>query len=449
MGSIISFTGSNGIDWNQIIDAMMQQESVPLTTLQSKQQQLQGQASAFRLLSGKLAGLQGVTAALTDASSFVARTATVTDSSALSLTTGSTTPVGTYDIKVTELARAQVTRSSVAAADHDQAHVASAGTLTIGGVAVTVDADSTLDDVATSINGTDSIGVVASVVYTKDPISGTSVYELVLTGKQTGEANAFAIDAGTTGLSFAANSVTATNASAEINNIVVTSASNIIEDAIPGATLTLLKKDAAATISATVSEDTAATKAKLTAFVNAFNDLMNFTTAQAASATKGDGNSIGRDAMMRSMRNSIRETLLAQYSGTGSLQSLSELGIEFQRDGTLTLNDAKFSEMAKTHLADAATLIGGTASRPGAFDAVSSLLDSYMGPDGLLPSTQTRLDDQTRNLASRVTALQNRLAVRRVQLQQQMYAADSIMTQLNSQKSQLTALGQSLTSQSA
>jgi flagellar hook-associated protein 2 len=443
MGSAISFTGSNGIDWNQIIDLMMQQESRPLTTLQTSQQALQGQTSAFKTLSSKITSLQSVATALTDSSTFVGRSATVTDSAALTITPTSATPVGSYDIKITELARAQVTRSSVAAVDRDQAHVASTGTLTIGGVPVVLTGDYTLDELSAAVNATENIGVVASVVYTKDPNTNVSSYELVLTGKATGEANAFVIDPGATGLTFAANSVTASNASAEVNNITVTSATNTIENAIPGATLTLLRKDATATISATVSDDTAATKAKLTAFVNSFNDLMSFTDTQASAAANGDGKSIGRDSMLRGLRTTLRETLLSQYSGLGSLQSLSEIGIEFQRDGKLKLNDATFADMAKTHLADAASLVGGTVAKSGVFDAVSSVLHSYTDAGGLVPSTLTRVDDQSKSLDSRITALQARLAVRRVQLQQQMYAADSIMTQLNSQKSTLNALSAS------
>jgi flagellar hook-associated protein 2 len=188
------------------------------------------------------------------------------DEQAVGVSVGTTATAGDYDIVVNELARAQVTVSASSAPDANTTIVANAGTLTIGGVDVAIAGDVTLQQLATTINGTAGIGVTAAVLKT-----GTNTYRLVLSGKQAGVANAFTVAGGLTGgtgVSFtdtdndglsgnsaADNAVTATDASLLFNNVLVTGDSNTFADIVPGVTLTVHKKDPATTIQVGVSTD--------------------------------------------------------------------------------------------------------------------------------------------------------------------------------------------------
>ena len=87
---------------------------------------------------------------------------------------------GIYDVMVNELARAQVTASSSRQADTDDTVVATGGSMTVGGKTVTLSGGVTLQGLADAINGTDDIGVTATIVNT------TGGYQLVMTGKDTG-----------------------------------------------------------------------------------------------------------------------------------------------------------------------------------------------------------------------------------------------------------------------
>ena len=73
MSSPITFSGANGIDFNVILNALMQQEQAPLTTLQTQQQNLQAKSSAYATLATKLNALATASDDLRSASLFNGR----------------------------------------------------------------------------------------------------------------------------------------------------------------------------------------------------------------------------------------------------------------------------------------------------------------------------------------------------------------------------------------
>lgn len=447
MGSPISFSGFNKVDFNLILNTIMDQERAPLRTLQLQKTSLELQKSAFADLAAKLGALQTAAEDLSDTTTFGGRSVTNTDSTAVTVSPGSTTPLGTYDIKVNELARAQVTATTSNHTDSDTTIVATGGTLTIGGIAVSISGNTTLQGLADAINATADIGVNATIV---SPTSGT--FQLVLTGKNTGAANAFTITnalTGGTGITFADtdtdgisgdsaadNAVSATDAVVVVNNITVTSATNTIDSAIPGATVTALKKDPAATITVTVGQDTASTKSRVEEFVKTFNDVIDYVDSQS---TDLDG--IGRDSMVRSLRTTLREKITGSYAVGGAFKYLSEAGVGFDTAGRLEFDSVAFDEAAETGLADLEKLFLGGGGIDGIFVAVNDAIELYTQSGGLVPAAQDRIDLQVDSLENRIVALEDRLAIRRAALQKEFIAADQLMTRLNNQTGSLGLLG--------
>ena len=124
MGSPITFGGFNNIDFGVVLNAIMQQERAPLTALETQRTRLEAQNSAFATYASRLASLESAAESLakTDGLSRVA--ATVSDSSAVGISSGSSTITGRYEIAVTDLARAQVTASQTIydSVDDDRRH---------------------------------------------------------------------------------------------------------------------------------------------------------------------------------------------------------------------------------------------------------------------------------------------------------------------------------------
>ena len=437
MSSPITFSGFNNIDFNTILNSLMQVASQPLTTLQDHQTALKSQVSSFDALNGRLSSMRAAADALGSLSSLSTVSGTSTDT-AVAVSTGTDAVEGHYDVVVNELARAQVTASTTTAPDAKTTVVASGGTLTIGGVAVAITGDVTLQQLATAINQTDGIGVTAAVVRT-----GTNAYKLTLSSVDTGLANAFTVTNGLTGgagVAFGANAVEASDASILINNIAATSSSNTFEDIAAGVTLTVSKKDATKTIGIDVTPDSSALSGKVNSFITAYNNLVKFIETQRTSANNGDAGSIGRDPLLRALRNSLRTELLGAY-GSASVQRLTEVGVEFARDGTLTLNQSKFDDAVTNNGDDVRELFAGTG---GAFPAIEALLDGYSQTGGVIPSIKDRLNQQVTAMDDQISKMQTRLAQQRLAMQAEFTQADAAMSQLKNQSSSLSSIGSGL-----
>jgi flagellar hook-associated protein 2 len=436
MGTI-TMSGFNNIDWNAVLTAVMQQESQPLTLMQTQRTTLQSQSTAFSTLATRLASLESAATDLSGAGTVAGRSVTTTDTSAMSVSADSTALPGTYDVQVTALARAQVTTTTdqTAVAGRDTV-VATGGSLVINGKTVSLTGDTTLEQLSAAINGTEGVGVRASIV------AADHAYRLVLTGTDTGVERSFTVQnnlAGSTLAFSTTNAVDASDADLTVNNVRVTSTTNTITDAIPGVTLTLFKQTTTPAV-VSVGEDASQMKAKLTSFVDAFNDVVSFITAQTTSANQGDLANVGRDPLLRALRSQLDAVVVKSVDVSGPIKNLAEIGIEFQRDGTLKFDTAAFDDRAKAGQADIETLLAGDATAGGTFDAITAAVREYTKAGGLVPDAKDRLTAQMSQLDDRIADMQARLAVRQAALQKEYAAADEAISTLNSQASSLTNL---------
>ncbi len=438
MSSPITFSGFNNIDFGYILSAIMTQESQPVLNLQAQQTALKSQKTAFSTLASKLSTLEGAIDTLSKRTEFGGKTATSTNDAAVKADASSAASVGSYDIVVNELAKAQTTASITTMPDKDTTTVATGGSLLINGVTISVTVPATLQDLADAINTNDDVDVSASVVSV-----APGSYQLVLTGKATGADGAFAVQSnltGGSGLAFGANAQEATNASFTVNNIAVSSSSNTVDDVISGVSLQLLKKDPASTVTVSVSQDEDAAKDQVKAFVTAFNDLMTFAGDQTKAANSGDKNNIGRDALLRGLRNDLRGAINTKYATGGKYEYLSQIGIGFARDGTMKFDEAKFDEATKGGTAEVLKLFTGSNGVSGAFSALDKLLTTYTQAGGLLPNAEDRVDSALTSIGARIDAMNARLALRRDALSKEFTATDSAISALNNSINSLSSL---------
>jgi flagellar hook-associated protein 2 len=452
VSSGITFSGFNSVDFNVVLNAIMQQESQPLQALQTQQTALKSRVTTLGTLAAKVSDLERAAAKLSGPTAGAAFAATVSDPSAVSVSAGTSALPGRYDIVVNELARAQVTASASTAPDVDSTIVASGGSITIGGHTVVLDGPVTLRQLADAINAAAEPPARASVVQ-----SAPGQFRLVVTAKNTGVENGFTIQnnlTGGTGVSFtdtdsdglsgnsaADNAVQAADAQLLVNNIPITSASNVVENAIPGSTLTLMRRDPSQTVVVDLAPDASALEADIKSFIDAYNALVQFAADQSAAAGRGESGSIGHDPVMRQLRNTLRGALTSAYDNGGSFRYLSEMGLELTRTGTLELNETRFSEAVASGHADVAALFSGTTAAPGALANIESLLSEYTSSNGFLPSAKTQLNARVDRLEDQVIAMQDRLAIRRLALQKEFIAADQAMSALKNQSASLSSFG--------
>jgi flagellar hook-associated protein 2 len=453
MGSPITFSGFNSIDFNQILNAIMTAERAPMTALETQRTALNTQGTAFTTLAGKLGALKSALDTLTDSEGFSPFAIASGDPDAVGVSTTNGGAAGIYEVVVTELARSQVMASTTTYTSPDEV-IATGGNISValfGDPPVQIPPSAlsgamSVQDFANAINAEADSPVTASVVQT-----APGQYRLVLTGRSSGAANAFTVTSSLTGgagLTFtdtngnntygddaADLAVVASNASFTVNNIPVTSATNEIENAVPGVLLTLSKSDATKKVLVEVTESSEAAEKELAGFVKAYNELIAFLNEQNTAAASGKS-SIARDGMVRSLKAELRTAMQQEYAAAGTDYSrLSTVGVEFEQTGTIKINPTRLKAALKASSTSVRTLFDA------AFDELKAQVADYAQAGGLIQGAKDRLKDQIGKIDNRLESMQMQLDLRRMTLQQEFIAADMLMTQLKGQGSSLQALG--------
>lgn len=408
----ISSTGiGSGLDVQSIVSQLVALESKPLEKLQTRNTSLNSEISTWGGIKSQLSALQDASQKLMGLSSWNTRALKSSNDDAVTGTAAEGATVGSFAIEVTRLAQAQSTRmaSSIPATD-----TFSAGRLDISlgdgssfGSAISVDISDgdSLSAIASKINGTANIGVTATVIKTSD-----TEQQLVMRSNSTGAAMGFKVQAfnsgGTaitdgTGLGQLAYNDGSTggmaltqaglDATATIEGIAITSASNTLTDAVPGLTLNLQQLG---TSTVTVSNDTKPAKDAIDGFVKAYNTLAsnlgNLTKydegTKSAGILQGDGTAVG---LLNTLKNMVGAT-----GPAGTIYSrLSDVGLELQRDGTLSTNTTKLTAALanptelKTFFSD----VGTTSTDSGLARRFYDYAFGATGIDGLLTSRSNAL----------------------------------------------------------
>jgi len=127
-------------------------------------------------------------------------------------------------------------------------------------------------------------------------------------------------------------------------------------------TLTLNQANSSSQVS--VSTATSLIKSKINAFVSAYNTLNTFFGIQSQyNPNTQSAGVLSGDSTLAAVRNGVHDVAIGSVSTGGLYSTLTDLGIEFQKDGTLTVNDATLSDALANHLSDVQTFLQGPTSK--------------------------------------------------------------------------------------
>ncbi|MGE0557221.1 MAG: flagellar filament capping protein FliD [Burkholderiales bacterium] len=350
--------GSN-LDVNSIVTQLMALERRPLTQLDSREANYQAQLSAYGALKGAVSTFQSALAGLRDPARFDGVRAQSANTAIVAATAASTAAAGTYTVTVNTLAVPQVLQS---AGLTNTTTAGSTGTITLqagSGAAhvIAVDAaNNTLEGVRNAINAAQT-DVQASIVND----GSATPYRLVLTSANGGTANTLTVTNTLTAgaVKDALDSLTeaqaAVNAGVTVNGVSITGAGNQLTEAIPGVTLTL---GSTGTTTVNVNRDTSGIQSAVQSFVKAYNDLTGTVSALTAfnPTTRQAGLLAGNSAAI-GVQTRLRAIVGGDLAGlSGNLTRLSQIGVEFDRTGKLTLNAATLSSAIESSPADIGAL---------------------------------------------------------------------------------------------
>jgi flagellar hook-associated protein 2 len=446
VNSPITFSGLNGFDFTSIINAEIQSESVPMQNLQARQTALENKDAALNTLGTQISQLESTVTTLASQTSFTNVTATSSDTTITGASSGDGAIAGSYDVNIANLAKSQVTASTTGYAKATDA-AADGGSIsfTIGGnttQAIHITSQTSLSDLANQINNQNS-GVVAAVVN-----DGTN-NKLVIMSRQTGQSGGFTINnnltnSSGTAVAFAVgqsptsgNTQNALDASLTVNGLHVTGSTNTVTSAIPGVTLSLVK---AGETTVSVAPDYTTLQNTLSSLVSQYNSLQQFATQQSSTAN-GQSGPLANDPVLRQVMATVASQMLTAGNNGGQHQYLSELGLQFNSDGTLSFNSGTFQAALAANPQDVQTLFLGTNGSNGLFQNFLKALQSDDNTSGLINSTLTADKASDQNYSDEIATQQVRLNMRKDQLTKMYSAADQAMISLRASSQSLSQIG--------
>jgi flagellar hook-associated protein 2 len=350
-------------------------------------------------------------------------TPTVSDESVLSATSRAGLSADSFaaTVVVNQLARAQTNYSAVVA---DKAAAIGAGTmtLTVGGVAKTITIGATnnsLEGLANAINASGA-GVTASI------IADEGGHRLIVKGP-TGEVGAFTLtanagaDPGLTAFSTSGGMTvgqSAANAEFTIDGVAFSRANNIIDDVIPGMSLTLKKAAPGQGVDIGASRPLDMIKQTVGDFVSVYNQLKK--SLVTASSMSGETTSLRE--IERELSNLVNKVL----SSHGSINKLSDIGISSTRDGLLSVDTAKLDKVLASDAGAVEALFNPRRdathtelSDPGIAFALDAIRDKAVGANGAIDRVSKSLTAKKENLTDQLEKIEERESAYKARLEKQ------------------------------
>lgn len=463
---LTSSTGlGSGLDISGIVKVLVQSDTA------AKQAQISRQTSNN---SAMISGIGSLRSALTafqdamkklndkDAPSFNAYAAKSANEAVIKVKSSNSAVPGNYDIVVKQMA----TGSKVASQRFENGATSpiSNGQLTISQGTDSYDIDvpvgATLQSVREQINKELSAKGITANIVNEDGGS-----RLVLSSTTTGAKTDISVDGipelvivGTSPLSgTGAGFITAKTQDAEltIDGLTVKSSNNTVSNAISGMNFELTGVSAkaadgtTASTTLTVAADNDGLKKSIQTFVDAYNTLQKaITSLTSTSRDKDDKLVLGpltNDPTTRSLLGDIRK-VLSEVGGGDKLTTLSQLGINTQKDGTLEFNSTKFTAAMndKKLGPEVQELFTGG---DGIFARMNNAIDPYNAVDGSLATRKNNLDLVAKNLTDQQAALDRRTDSLTESLTRKYVALDTALGKMKAQADQITSIFEAINAQ--
>lgn len=460
MATISSLGIGANIDAESIITQLMSLERQPITKAQDQITKLNTKLSTWGKIQSSFSTLKDAASALAKDSLWDTTAAKISDAEAMSVTTGTSTSPGSYSVQVNKLAQAQFLSTAAytsktdvvgdgtlviemgAYADNPSAPPAKTFTAKADATAVSIEIgaeDNTLEKIRDKINAA-SAGVTASIV------NDASGARLVIKG-QTGENNAFKVsvtEGGTPGLSALAYDPSAdinadrlmqaaTNAQATINGIVVSSATNNLDNVVDGLSIKL-SKVTTAPVDVTISRDTDTIQKALSTFTTAYSDVISQIRVQTLydEASKTGGPLQG-DSTATGLLRQLRSLAASGTSASSVFDRLSSIGISMKTDGTFSTDSTKLGK-ALENMAEVKKLFATDSDDPtaqGVAIRFRKLSEQITGSDGSISTRTDGIKGTIKRSQASIDQLERRATAAEDRLRKQYAALDQSSSKLS------------------
>ena len=447
-GTITALGLGSGIDLQGTLDSLREIDETVITEKETKKSEFETQLNEFTVLQEKLLDMKSYALELSLQSTFIARNATVSDESVLTLSATEGATVQSTAITVEALA-GKSSWISAGMADKETV-VFEAGneetttfSYQVGDTMVNLDVagGTTLTELADLINtSTDNPGVTASLVDNGDT---DSPYQLVLQADETGEKNRITILTQLAGLTLTEKEGAdgaSLNAQFSVGGIDYQRQGNTISDVIASAQFTL-QGTGSSTIS--VSNDEEKIKELITNLVSAYNEIITEITANTDYDTDTEELGILASTGFADLPYSM-QTLMNTFANAGtdsSVTSIFDLGLSYESDGTITIDEEVLAEMTADHFDAVALFFNGDEDNDieGLAEKMSDFLRNAATEDEGICASETSLAEQRiDSLEAQIERDTERLDKKYEILAKQYAALDTYLNEMENMSDYLT-----------
>lgn len=458
-GSISSIGIGSGLDAENIVSQLVAIKKKSLSKLETQAITVNAKISAMGSLKTAVSNLQDQVSKLTSGSLWNGKTFTSSLSTAVSGSVTEKAVAGTYSVAVSQLAASQNVNSEAFA--KDAAMGKGVLTITMGswssdGTTFTDAAETNKNLVLDDLTGDETLSQIAAKINAKKAgVTATIVRDangerLSITSTETGVSNGFSISVtpvvvgenlaklaynpGATGTM--TQSRAAQDTLATINGIAVSSSNQTFSDVADGLTLTVSQiTEAGKPATITIAQDLASAKKAVENFATSYSSLMEtLSTMMAYNKETGEAGTLQGDAMARSLQSAMRRMLQNVGGANSSFSSLSQIGLELQKDGSLKVNDSKLTEALKDpenmrnflSVDEPGTDNDGWAVR--ALTFTKGLLDVT---EGMFATADSSLKARLKTNSEQQTLMNRRISAYEDNLRKTYSALDSKMAQLD------------------
>ncbi|MCW8833168.1 MAG: flagellar filament capping protein FliD, partial [Colwellia sp.] len=228
---------------------------------------------------------------------------------------------------------------------------------------------------------------------------------------------------------------TASDAIIVVDGNTITKETNEFKNVIEDVTITAKKVNTGAPATLSIAQDEENAKELINEFVDGFNALMDNITGLGAPK-------LGRlafDPNIRQVKQKLTDVVINSVTGlTGSLDSLSKIGIDLNKEGKLEVSSFSDSSLPSgsdrldAALKDNLDQVGEIfASTDGIATQMTSFIDTYIDSSGVLTSRETSLNEQISNIGQEWTELEERLRSYEETLRKRFTALDATLAGYN------------------
>ncbi|XGC81382.1 flagellar filament capping protein FliD [Bdellovibrio bacteriovorus] len=449
----IRFSGmASGLPPN-IVEQLMEAERIPVKQMEVQKTKQEDKLKLVNELETKVGDVTKNLTELTATSGFVDKKFISGDTNVVDGTVdpGKSVP-GDYAIEVIQLAQKPAAISN-GFPDKDQTQIG-VGYIKFetpeGEKEVYINGDnSTLSGVATQITNA-GVGLKAQVI--EDRKDQENPFKILISGLGTGKDNQvnfpkiYLLDGDQD--MFFEESRKAQNAKVKIDGFEIEIPDNKSSDLIPGVTLDLKSAAPGREIRLGVKENLEVISGKIKSFVDAYNAALDFIQKQSKLQANAGGKPalgpLGGDGMMRSIENSLRRVILNPQMGVDSpIRRVGELGIEFNRNGTLNFNQEKFNKTLNADPAAVANFFRGDGFNTGFVATVKREIGNLMnGQFGAISNRKKGLQSRIDQVNSRIETKERQLERKEESLRKKFADLEGKMSAMQAQQAKFAAMAQ-------